>query len=111
MTAQDVIDRPRQILQDTSEINQRFLPSEIFSYINDAQQALEQKRPDLLLATDNTLEALPDVTAGASTIPFPNAFREALAEYVAACGFAREHPDTYNLAASQMHRQRFEERT
>jgi len=95
MTAQDIIDRCREILKDDIE-PYRIDDSEFFSSISDGLWEAEARRPDLLIQTDGTITAVVEITATSATISFPDRTKEMFACYTSYRSYISEDADRHN---------------
>jgi len=108
MTGQDVVNRVRNLIQDTVSGNFRWDDPEMIDWVNDAQQETIRRRPDALsfttLATTNQIN---DVALLTETLQIGNPFRSALVDYVTSRALEKDSDDPSNLNRANYYLDRF----
>ena len=102
MLASDVVTTARENLQDT-EKEYRFSDTEMLTALTSAVRRLAIDRPDLLVASDGTLETEADVTSLSQTLIFDTHWREALVSYLCHRLFVKDSEDTHNANLAVTH--------
>jgi hypothetical protein len=95
MTAQEIINRAREILKDDIE-PYRLPDAYFFPPISDVLYEIEARRPDMLIQANGTFATVTDISAVGDTINFPDRTREAMACYVSYRSYISEDADRHN---------------
>jgi hypothetical protein len=107
MTAQNVIDRARFFLNDTTSDTYRWLDDELWPLVNDAVNKLTRLRPQALYDSTGELITIVPATGTGSTLSIDDKWLIECALFVGAMALLKQGGQTFNAANSQAMMQRF----
>lgn len=108
MTGQEIVNRVRAMIDDDGATEtQRFKDAEAVMWVNDGVAAIFAGRTDAQYAADGTLITVTEIGALNGTVSLLQAWREALAHYVAARAFQRRSGEADNVNRMTMHKTAF----
>ncbi len=118
MTASDVINPARRLLNDETETYRWPNSTLCDDYLNEGRRRIWARRPDIRLGSDQTLATFSDLECtGESSETLPTdemtlslEWRDALIDFVLSRALEEDSEDTMNLNRAKLHRDRFEKR-
>ena len=107
MTAQEVINRARDLTNDTDTANPRINNTSMLYWINDGMRLIWDIRSDSRLAANGTRITFAEATDVTDTLCLLDRFRGALSDYVCYRAFTMESGSTENIQRATFHMQSF----
>lgn len=109
MTAQNVIDRAREMVSDNYFGNYRWQDTFMFTSITEASRKLAEKRPNSLFTTSvPTTNIITTITALGDTLQINDKYKEAIEHYMCYKCLSMDSEDNANMALSDKYLEKFE---